>query len=77
MPMIKSFFKSLKKDEKLGRDKALVVRNVSNSYYGRKFLDNIGFNVYNGEVFSIIGLSGSGKSTLLKSIIGLIPHSEQ
>ncbi len=73
--MIDSLFKAFKKEDSFGRDKALSAKNISNNYYGKKFLDNISFNVYNGEVFSVIGLSGSGKSTLLKSIIGLISHS--
>jgi len=73
--MINPLLKSLKKVDRLGRDKALNAKNISNNYCGKKFLDNISFNVYNGEIFSVIGLSGSGKSTLLKSIIGLISHS--
>jgi ABC-2 type transport system ATP-binding protein len=42
-----------------------------NKYNGKIFLDNISFNVYKGEIFSIIGLSGSGKTTLLKALVGL------
>ncbi len=39
-------------------------------------LDRISFDVYEGEIFVVLGESGCGKSTLLKSIIGLIkPHS--
>jgi ABC-2 type transport system ATP-binding protein len=73
--MTNSLLSIFKKDENLGRNKALVVKNLSNIYSKKKFLDNISFVVYNGEIFSIIGLSGSGKSTLLKSIIGLCPKS--
>jgi ABC-2 type transport system ATP-binding protein len=73
--MINSLLNIFKKDENLGRNKALIVKNLSNVYSKKKFLDNISFVVYNGEIFSIIGLSGSGKSTLLKSIIGLCPKS--
>jgi phospholipid/cholesterol/gamma-HCH transport system ATP-binding protein len=38
-------------------------------------LDRISFEVYEGEVFVILGGSGSGKSTLLKHLVGLIPPS--
>ena len=36
-----------------------------------KALDDISFQVEEGEFIAIIGLSGSGKSTLLHSIAGL------
>ncbi|MEE9609951.1 MAG: ATP-binding cassette domain-containing protein [Desulfatiglandales bacterium] len=38
-------------------------------------LDRISFEVYEGEVFVILGGSGSGKSTLLKHLVGLIQPS--
>ncbi len=61
-----------RKDKSSGRDKAIVVRSLYNRYNGKRFLNNISFMVYKGEIFSVIGLSGSGKSTLLKAITGLI-----
>jgi len=75
--MMDSLINLLKTNEGalIGRNKALIVKNLSNNYDGKKFLDNINFVVYNGEIFSIIGLSGSGKSSLLKNIIGLSPRS--
>ncbi len=36
-------------------------------------LENIGFEVYPGEVFGILGGSGCGKTTLMKHMIGLVP----
>lgn len=73
-----SFIKTIKdifkKPIKIGRDKSLVVKNLSNMYNNKIFLNNINFVVYKGEMFSIIGLSGGGKSTLLKSIINLNKH---
>ncbi len=39
-------------------------------------LDRISFDVYEGEIFVVLGESGCGKSILLKHLIGLIqPHS--
>ncbi len=36
-------------------------------------LDQISFDIYEGEIFVILGGSGCGKSTLLKHLIGLVP----
>ena len=39
-------------------------------------LDNINFDIYDGEIVGIIGHTGSGKSTLLQHLNGLLrPHS--
>jgi branched-chain amino acid transport system ATP-binding protein len=43
-----------------------------NVFYGEaQALWDINFEVYEGEVFSIIGANGSGKSTILKTLSGL------
>lgn len=39
-------------------------------------LDNINFNLRDGEIIALLGKSGSGKSTLLNIIAGLIKPSE-
>ena len=48
----------------------LNVKDISFSYDKHEIIDDIGFDVKNGENISIIGKSGSGKSTLLKLIYG-------
>ena len=48
----------------------LQVRNLSFRYDKGNVLENISFNVKEGENIAIIGESGSGKSTLLKLIYG-------
>jgi phospholipid/cholesterol/gamma-HCH transport system ATP-binding protein len=47
------------------------VENFTAAYDGQVVLDGLNFEVYSGEVFTILGGSGSGKSTLLKHMIGL------
>lgn len=41
----------------------------------QKILDQISFNIKEGEILAILGKSGCGKSTLLRIIAGLIKPS--
>jgi phospholipid/cholesterol/gamma-HCH transport system ATP-binding protein len=50
----------------------ISVRNLQKSFYGRKVLQGIDFDVFPGEMVGIIGPSGCGKSTILKLICGLL-----
>ncbi len=49
--------------------KAIIVRNVSKIENDKKVLDDISFDIYEGE---IVGLTGNGKDTLIKIMSGLI-----
>lgn len=54
----------------------LKISEVSKIYSGRKVLDDVNFEIYEGEVLGLLGLSGCGKSTLLKIICGFLkPNS--
>ncbi|OGX08537.1 MAG: ABC transporter ATP-binding protein [Omnitrophica WOR_2 bacterium GWA2_47_8] len=50
----------------------LAVQNITKSFGGRKVLDGISVEIYQGEIFVIMGGSGCGKSTLLRHMIGSI-----
>ncbi|MHA3964373.1 MAG: ABC transporter ATP-binding protein [Candidatus Thorarchaeota archaeon SMTZ1-45] len=59
----------------------LSVRNLSKSYPNGnseevEVLDNISFDVHEGELLGIVGPSGCGKTTLLKIIAGLLEADE-
>jgi len=60
------------------RKPIIQVEDLRAGYGNDIILDQVSFNVYEGEVFVILGGSGCGKSTLLKTMIGLIrPYSGQ
>ncbi len=46
------------------------VRNLVKSFDGRRVLDGISLDVFEGETLVIMGGSGCGKSTLLRHLIG-------
>lgn len=50
----------------------IEVHNLSKSFNTVKILDEISFDVKNGENLIVFGKSGSGKSVLLKCLIGLL-----
>ncbi len=51
----------------------IKVEHLNFSYGKEPFIEDMNFNVKEGEIFGFLGPSGAGKSTLSKIIIGLIP----
>jgi phosphonate transport system ATP-binding protein len=55
----------------------LIIENLTKIYdNGFKALDNLSFEIPDGQFVALIGLSGSGKSTLLRCINRLIEPTE-
>lgn len=50
----------------------LKVSNVSKYYASLKAVDNLSFEVKEGEIFGLLGLNGAGKTTTFRMIMGLI-----
>ncbi|MCX7997757.1 MAG: sulfate/molybdate ABC transporter ATP-binding protein [Leptospiraceae bacterium] len=50
---------------------SIRIQNISKRFNGHFALENINFNVEEGELVSLLGPSGSGKTTLLRIIAGL------
>jgi len=57
----------------MGRKAIIEARDLVAGYGEKVILDRISFDVYEGEIFVILGGSGCGKSTLLKHLLGLYP----
>ena len=54
----------------------IEIKNVTKKYGNNIALNNISFNVNNGEIFAFIGHNGAGKTTLIKSIVGIHEFDE-
>ena len=51
----------------------IEIKNLTKSYVkGKKAVDNISFDVLEGEIFAFIGHNGAGKTTTIKSIVGIL-----
>ncbi len=52
---------------------AIKVKNLCKSYGNLKAVDNITFNVNEGEIFGFLGPNGAGKTTTARMITGVFP----
>ncbi len=52
----------------------LEMRNITKEFPGVKALDNVNFQVTEGEIHCLVGENGAGKSTLMKVLSGVYPH---
>ena len=50
----------------------IKVREINKSFSNKNILNNISFDISNGDSVAIIGQSGTGKSVLLKHLNGLL-----
>lgn len=49
----------------------IEIKNVTKKYGEKVALNNVSFNVEDGEIFAFIGHNGAGKTTLIKAIVGI------
>jgi len=54
----------------------IEISHVTKKYGNKKALDDVSFEVKNGEIFAFIGHNGAGKTTLIKSIVGIHDFDE-
>ena len=68
MEIIKKFrIKSFKQKKPI-----LKLQNISLSFQNRQILENISFEINQGEIFGMLGPNGVGKSTIFNLVTGLI-----
>ncbi len=71
-----NFLSDSKGNEKSEGDKLIEFKNVMKRYGDKKAVDDLSFNIKEGEFFVLIGPSGCGKTTTLKMINRLISLTE-
>ena len=54
----------------------IEIKNVTKKYGDKKAVDNVSFDVNDGDIFAFIGHNGAGKTTLIKCIVGIHDFDE-
>ncbi len=54
----------------------IKIENVSKSYKKKKVVNNLSFEINEGELYALLGSNGAGKSTTIKMILGLVKKDE-
>ena len=54
----------------------IEIKHVTKKYGDKIALDDVSFNVNDGDIFAFIGHNGAGKTTLIKSICGILDFDE-
>ncbi len=62
--------------ETLNSTISLVTQGLVKSYAGRKVVDNVHFNISQGEVVALLGPNGAGKTTSFDMVVGLVKPDE-
>ena len=55
---------------------SISVKNITKIYGKQKALDNVSFEIKEGEIVGFLGPNGAGKSTMMKIITGYLPQTE-
>lgn len=76
-PLLKWNLEQTKKEPKAERLVILETEHLSFQYTKkRKILQDVSFQIHEGEMVSIVGTNGAGKSTLAKVICGFVTEDE-
>lgn len=50
----------------------IKIENLTKSYKGKKVVNDLSFEINDGELFALLGSNGAGKSTTIKMILDLV-----
>ena len=53
-------------------EKVLKVENVIKNYAAEKAVDEVSFDLYDGEILGLLGPNGAGKTTIIRMILNII-----
>lgn len=57
-------------------EKVIEVCHLTKEYKGKKAVDDLSFDVYQGEILGLLGPNGSGKSTTINCILALLHYQK-
>lgn len=55
---------------------ALKLENITKYIGKKKIIDNVSFEIKQGEIFGLLGPNGAGKTTIMRMVTGLIKQTE-
>ena len=71
MPLY-TFRKQIMVENRLEREPAVTLRNLTKKFGDFTAVDNISFTVNKGEIFGFLGANGAGKSTTIRMLCGIL-----
>ena len=54
----------------------LIVEHLRKSYAGRPVVNDISFDINQGEIVGLLGPNGAGKTTTFYSVVGIVKPDE-
>ena len=57
-------------------NKIIEVKNLTKEYKNLKAIDDLSFDVYEGEILGLLGPNGSGKSTTINCLLSLLNYQK-